>query len=79
MNCISIINLFTNCSSLEYINISNFKEGNELNNDNMFNGVPNNLVFCSNNEENIPKILTELKIKLAQLMIVQIIGKLNKK
>ena len=60
-NCTSMINLFYNCSSLEFINISNFIEGDELSNDNMFDGVPNNLVFCSNNEENIPKILKELK------------------
>jgi hypothetical protein len=29
----------------------------------MFNGVPDNLVFCSNNETNIPNILGELKNK----------------
>ena len=62
LNCISMNGLFNNCSNLEYINMSNFREGNFSNN-RMFDGVPKNLVFCSNNENYIPNILNELNIK----------------
>jgi len=46
---------------LEFINIRNFTENDNLSINDIFYGVPDNLVFCSNNEENIPKILEELK------------------
>ena len=46
---------------LEFINIRNFTENDNLSINDIFYGVPDNLVFCSNNEENIPKILKELK------------------
>ena len=58
---ISIENMFYDCNNLEYINFNNSIENPILNNNNIFYGVPDNLVYCSNNEDNIHNILSELK------------------
>ena len=47
---VEMSNIFNGCSNLEYINLTNLREIN-LNN-NIFEGVPDNIVVCLN-EENI--------------------------
>ena len=53
--------IFYDCNNLEYINLNNSIENPTLNFNNIFYGVPENLVYCSNNEDNIHNILSELK------------------
>ena len=54
---------FYNCEKLEYINFKNFKEGNGNNLSQILEGVPDNLTYCINNIDNMPKILEELNNK----------------
>ena len=66
LNCEYMSNMFGNCNNLQFINMSNVVEGNRLNSGNMidmFVGVPENLVLCTNNENNIQKIESELQKK----------------
>ena len=55
--------MFNNCSNLEYINFSNYIDGRYSNMTDMFNGVPNNLTYCSKDETLMPKTLEQLKDK----------------
>ena len=55
--------MFYNCSNLQYINIQNFIENENANFSNIFYGVPDNIVYCSNNDENKPNIIEILKNK----------------
>jgi len=60
----SLSYLFYGCQNLEYINLNNFIEGNQINEANMiFDEVPNNITYCTNNKENLPLIMKELNNK----------------
>ena len=64
----SISHLFYGCENLEYINLNNFIEGNQISDaDMLFNKVPNNIVYCINNKENIPLIMEELTNKICAI------------
>ena len=54
--------MFYNCKNLEYINFINAKEYNNLYYYNMFDGIPENIVYCIN-EINAPNISLILKQK----------------
>ena len=54
--------MFGNCKSLEYLNIYNFLDYNSIKN-NLFFQVPQNLIYCLNNEEHSTLILEQLKDK----------------
>ena len=71
--------LFKGCSNLGYINMSNFIEGSNVNVNNIFDDVPDNIVFCINDESAVPNIMSELSKKNMQLMIVPKIGSQIKK
>ena len=55
--------LFSDCENLEYINFNNFKEGSDYILLSSFSGVPDNITYCINNIDNMPKILAELNNK----------------
>ena len=55
--------MFYDCNSLQYINFKNFIECTNPNITNIFFGVPDNIVYCSANEANMPKIISELNKK----------------
>ena len=55
--------LFQGCSNLEYINMSNFIEASNVNTSNMFDDVPDNIVYCINDETKVPNIMSELSKK----------------
>ena len=59
-NVIYMNNLFSNCTSLEYINFRNFIKGNQTEYTNMFEGVPDNLVYCRDNNSDIDNIFSLL-------------------
>ena len=63
LNQVMMNDMFYNCRSLEYINLKNVIEEENINVTNIFYNVPENLVYCLSNEENIPNILSELKNK----------------
>ena len=65
--CFSSTNMFYNCSNLKYIDLNNVIEGNNLNSDSMFDGVPENVIYCSNNEETIANISQKLKAKICSI------------
>ena len=58
-----LIDMFYNCSNLQYINFQNFIEYENSNFTNIFYDVPDNIVYCSNHEENMPNIIEKLKTK----------------
>ena len=47
--------MFLNCKNLKYINMENANELNNLNTENMFDYINNNIIYCIN-EEKAPKI-----------------------
>ena len=51
-----ISNIFYNCNNLKFINISNYIESNNINNINFFEGVPENITYCFNSENEIPEL-----------------------
>ena len=55
--------MFYDCNNLEYINLNNSVENPNSNVSNIFHGVPNNIVFCSSNEENLANIISEFKVR----------------
>ena len=55
--------MFSNCSNLQYINMSNYKGKNNMNMSNIFEGVPENISYCFNSENEIPEIIDQLKSK----------------
>ena len=56
-------NLFKDCINLEYINLRNFIEKSNANTSKIFDGVPDNIIYCINDEEKVPNIMNELKKK----------------
>ena len=67
-----INSMFYGCINLEYINMNNFKE-TKINNGidyfkNMFEGIPENVVICINEENNKNKILPQIKEKKCYLI-----------
>ena len=62
-NVIQMYSFFKNCTNLEYIKLNNFVEGNDIVITEMFEGVPDNITYCTNNIGNMPKIKGELDIK----------------
>ena len=53
--------MFKGCSQLTYLNLKNFIENNSLLVQNIFSGVPDNIVICLN--ENSNNILNQTKNK----------------
>ena len=64
--------------NLQYINLINAKENESLFYTNIFDNVPENIVYCIN-ENNAPNLNFILKKKHVRQVIVLIIGKKNKK
>ena len=60
-NSYFLIDMLYNCKNLEYINFNNSIENIDGNFSNIFYGIQKNIVYCSNNEENIRKIISEFK------------------
>ena len=56
-----MIDMFYDCNNLEYINFNNSIENINANISNIFYGIQKKIVYCSNNEENIAKIIEEFK------------------
>ena len=55
INVVNMMNLFKGCTNLEYINIKNFEENENLDISNMFVNMPSNAVICLNKTKT-PKI-----------------------
>jgi len=55
--------LFKGCVNIEYINMSNLIEGSNVNASNAFDDVPDNIVYCINDEAAVPNIMSELRKK----------------
>ena len=55
-----IADKFFDCNNLEYINFNNSIENPNSNFTNLFYGVPDNLVYCSRNENNIYNIKSKM-------------------
>ena len=51
--------MFLNCNNLQYINISNFKG----NNNNLFEGILENITYCFNSDNELSAFIEELKNK----------------
>ena len=58
-----LTSFLANCKSLEYIKLNNFIEGENIVIDNMLDGVPDDISYCINNINNMPKIMVELNNK----------------
>ena len=56
---ITMESMFEGCMHLEYINIINFSNENLENINNIFKDIPDNIVFCKNNPDNIKSKLYE--------------------
>ena len=56
-----MIEMFSGCKNLEYINLKNFIENEDLSVTNIFNNVPDNIVVCLNKYST--KIKTEIEKK----------------
>ena len=56
-------NMFSNCNSLEYINLNNFDENKLKSCNNMFYRIPENVVICINQNITKDKIFIELETK----------------
>ena len=63
VNLLSSIEMFNNCSNLQYINLNNSMEATNINVSNIFNEVPDNIVYCISNEEKMSKIMEEINKK----------------
>ena len=59
-----ISDTFGNCDNLQYINISNYIGDNNLNENNFFEGVPENITYCFNEESEIPAQLKNIKCSI---------------
>ena len=55
--------LFDSCNNLEFINMRNFNENGLTKYDSIFYKVPENIVVCINENNNVNKIMTQLKQK----------------
>ena len=62
-NLTNLNSLFAGCVNLEYINMSNFIENSDVNVSNIFDDVPDNIVYCINDEAAVPNIMSELSKK----------------
>ena len=56
--------IFVNCNNLQYINISNYIGNNNLNDYNFFEGVPENVTYCFNEEKEIPAQIKAIKCSI---------------
>ena len=69
---LSMWGMFHNCTNLEYINLNNFDEAALVNNttnyDNMFYGLPANIVICINENLTKSKIVPQIKSKKRYIM-----------
>ena len=63
----SMINLFYGCHNLIYINFTNFVEGSFTFIENIFEQVPENLKYCTDDEEKIAKIIGQLNVKICPI------------
>ena len=59
-----ISDVFTNCNNLKYINISNYIGNNILSDKNFFEGVPENVTYCFNEENEIPPQIKNKKCSI---------------
>ena len=48
--------MFYQCKNFEYINLYNFQDGTNIKTLSMFYEVPENIIYCINNEKKAPKI-----------------------
>ena len=58
-NTLSVNNMssmFYGCFNLEYLNIKNFEEKKDSDTNKIFEGTPDNIIYCIKNEEMTPKI-----------------------
>ena len=55
--------MFSGCTSLAYINLKNFNEINLNSYSNMFNGVPDNITICINENTTSNKIFPQIRNK----------------
>jgi hypothetical protein len=62
-NILSIKEMFENCTNLEYINFNNSIEGKNIEIGKIFEEVPDNIVYCISNKENMIQIVDELNKK----------------
>ena len=61
---IKIMNyMFYQCKNLEYINLYNFQDETNIKALSMFYEIPENIIYCINNEKNAPKISQQLSEK----------------
>ena len=58
-----INDIFRGCENLEYINLKNYDETKLIKYSNTFNGVPDNIVLCLNENYNINKLLSQIPHK----------------
>jgi len=56
--------MFEGCINLEYLNFNNFENNSKLNDKNMFLYIPEDLVYCINNESNVPSELIKKECSL---------------
>jgi len=59
----TISEMFSNCNNLQYINISNYVGKNITNDSDLLIGVPENITYCFNNENEITKLIEYLRAK----------------
>ena len=56
--------VFVNCNNLQYINISNYIGNDKLNDNNFFEGLPENVTYCFNEEKEIPAQIKAIKCSI---------------
>ena len=61
---INMISMFEGCSNLDYINFNSFSENENVDISNIFGGTPDDLIYCVNDVSKIPKIYSEITIKV---------------
>jgi surface protein len=66
-NVILLSETFNNCNNLQYINISNYTGNNNLNDNNFFEGVPEDITYCFNSENEVPEFIEQLKNKVCSI------------
>ena len=53
--------IFLDCSSLIYLNLNSFKVKNDCILDNSYDGIPDDLMYCINNDNNNPIFVSALQ------------------
>ena len=74
-----ISDVFLNCNKLKYINISNYIGSYNISDINFFEGVPENITYCFNSENENPEFISELKNKKCSINDCQNIWKTKQK